>query len=110
MATPTWCRKKAAEYGPHTEALITAILEENAMRNLRKTQAILRLAEKYRDTIDKVAERALSFGNTRYKSIKTMLEKGMTGTPYIITTKAAPLSDLGRRFLRPPDYFKGVAP
>ena len=49
MATPTWCRKKAAEFGPHTEALITAILKENAMRNLRKAQAILRLAEKYSD-------------------------------------------------------------
>ena len=47
MATPTWCRKKAAEFGPHTEALITAILKENAMRNLRKAQALLRLAEKY---------------------------------------------------------------
>ena len=41
MATPTWCRKKAAEFGPHTEALITAILKEGAMKNLRKAQAIL---------------------------------------------------------------------
>ena len=32
MSTPTWCRKKAAEFGPHTEALITTILKENAMR------------------------------------------------------------------------------
>lgn len=109
MATPTWCRKKAAEYGPHTETLIAAILEEHAMRNLRKAQAVLRLAEKYRDIIEKVAERALLFGNTRYKSIKAMLEKGMTETmPAIMRT--APLSELGRRFLRSPDYFKGVAP
>lgn len=36
MSTPTWCRKKASEFGPHTEALITAVLKENAMRNLRK--------------------------------------------------------------------------
>jgi hypothetical protein len=108
MATPTWCRKKAAEYGPHTEALITAILEEHAMRNLRKTQAILRLAEKYRDVIEKVTERALSFGNTRYKSIKVMCEKGMTETDHP-TTRTAPLSELGKRFLRSPDYYKGVA-
>ena len=26
MATPTWCRKKASEFGPATEALVTAIL------------------------------------------------------------------------------------
>ena len=106
MATPTWCRKRAAEYGPHTEALITAILEEHAMRNLRKAQAILRLAEKYRDLIERVAQRALLFGNTRYKSIKIMLERGMTETP---TLPRVPLSELGKGFLRSPDYFKGVA-
>jgi len=108
MATPTWCRKRAAEYGPHTEALITAILEEHAMRNLRKAQAILRLAEKYRDVIEKVAQRALLFGNTRYKSIKTMLEQGMTETLHT-TMPRVPLSELGKGFLRSPDYFKGVA-
>ena len=62
MATPTWCRKKAADYGPHTAALMNAVLEEHAMRNLRKAQAILRLAEKYTDIIEKVAERALTYG------------------------------------------------
>ena len=77
MSTPTWCRKKAAEFGPHTEALITTILKENAMRNLRKAQAILRLAEKYANDIERVAERAISYGVTRYRSVKAMLEKGM---------------------------------
>ena len=102
MATPTWCRKKAAEFGPHTEALITAILKENAMRNLRKAQAILRLAEKFTGEIEKVAERALSYGATRYKSIKAMLENGIAGEQ---ATHQAPLSDLGQRFLRDPAYF-----
>ena len=102
MATPTWCRKKASEFGPHTEALITAILKENAMRNLRKAQAILRLAEKYADDIERVAERALSYGATRYKSIKVMLEQGYNDEE---PTQAAPLSDLGQRFLRAPAYF-----
>ncbi len=108
MATPTWCRKKAAEYGPHTAQLINAVLEEHAMRNLRKAQAILRLAEKYHDIIEMVAERALLYGNVRYKAIKAMLEKGMTDRPSILT--APPLSEMGRRFLRSPDSFKGVTP
>jgi len=108
MATPTWCRKKAAEYGPHTAALMNAVLEEHAMRNLRKAQAILRLAGKYHDIIEMVAERALLYGNVRYKSLKAMLEKGMTDRPSIVT--AAPLSEMGKRFLRSPDSFKGVAP
>lgn len=102
MATPTWCRKKASEFGPHTEALITAILRENAMRNLRKAQAILRLAEKYADDIERVAERALLFGATWYKSIKVMLEQEVIDEE---PTHRAPLSDLGQRFLRAPAYF-----
>ena len=102
MATPTWCRKKAAEFGPYTEALITAVLREGAMKNLRKAQAILRLAEKYSGEIEKVAERALSYGNIRYRAIKTMLENGIATEQ---TTHQALLSELGQRFLRPPAYF-----
>jgi len=48
MATPTYCRDKAAEYGPCTEELISKILSDHAMRNLRKAQGILRLGEKIR--------------------------------------------------------------
>jgi len=102
MATPTWCRKKAAEFGPHTEALITAILREGAMKNLRKAQAILRLAAKYSGDIEQVAERALRYGNIRYKSIKAMLEKGIIREE---KTHQAYLSELGQRFLREPSYF-----
>ena len=102
MATPTWCRKKAAEFGHHTEALITAILREGAMKNLRKAQAILRLAEKYSADIEKVAERALLYGNMRYRSIKAMLENGIAREE---KTHQALLSDLGQRFLRDPAYF-----
>jgi len=47
MSTPTYCRKKASEYGHFTEKLISKILSEHAMRNLRKAQGILRLGEKY---------------------------------------------------------------
>lgn len=102
MATPTWCRRKAAEFGAHTEALITAILKENAMRNLRKAQALLRLAEKYSHDIEKVAERAVRYGVTRYRSIKTMLEKEIADDE---PRHRAVLSDLGQRFLREPAYF-----
>lgn len=102
MATPTWCRKKAAEFGPHTEAVITAILKENAMRNLRKAQALLRLAEKYSHDIERIAERALSYGATRYRTIKAMLEKELADEQ---PAHRAPLSDLGQRFLREPAYF-----
>jgi transposase len=104
MATPTYCRRKAAEYGPYTEKLIGTILSEHAMRNLRKAQGILRLAQKHGPKdMERACERALSFGNYRYKSIKTILERGLS-TPED-TPPAPPLSALGQRFLRPAAYF-----
>jgi transposase len=105
MRTPTYCRKKASEVGPQTEALIQAVLADHAMRNLRKAQGILRLAEKYgKVSMEAVAERALSFGNLRFDSLKAMLTKGDTAKPSSPSVPP-PLSPLGQGFLRPPEYF-----
>jgi hypothetical protein len=108
MPTPTYCRKKASEIGPNTEALIEEILREHAMRNLRKAQGILRLADKHgQASMEAAAKRALFFGNLRYRSIKTILEKGWFSLEQTPPAAAAPLSlsSLGQRFLRPPEYF-----
>jgi hypothetical protein len=107
MPTPTYCRKKASEIGPHTGTLIDEILKEHAMRNLRKAQALLRLAEKHgRTSMEAAAKRALFFGNFRYRSIKTILEKGwLSLEPTPPAPSQLPLSPLGQRFLRPPEYF-----
>jgi len=107
MPTPTYCRQKASEIGPHTEALMEEILREHAMRNLRKAQALLRLAEKHGScSMEAAARRALFFGNLRYQSIKTILEKGCYCLEQIAPSPSQiPLSPLGQRFLRPPEYF-----
>jgi len=107
MPTPTYCRQKASEIGPHTEALIEEILKEHAMKNLRKAQALLRLAEKHgRTSMEAAAQRALLFGNFHYRSIKTILEKGwLSFEPTPPTPSQLSLSPLGQRFLRPPEYF-----
>jgi len=104
MATPTYCRKKAAQYGPFTKTLIGTILSDHAMRNLRKAQGILRLAEKHgHEEMERACERALSFGNYRYKSIKNILEMGLSKPED--APASAPLSPLGQSFLRPATYF-----
>jgi transposase len=105
MATPSFCRAKAAEYGPFTEKLIHTILSEHAMRNLRKAQGILRLAEKYgAKEMERACERALKFGNYRYKSLTTILERGVS-PPEDAPPAPPALSSLGERFLRPATYF-----
>jgi hypothetical protein len=105
MATPTYCRNKAAEYGPHTEQLIRAILSDHAMRNLRKAQGILRLAEKHgHEELEMACQRALLFGNYRYKSIKTILERGLSMPED--APPQPPRSPLGESFLWPAASFR----
>lgn len=105
MPAPTHCRSKAAQIGPQTEALIREILGDHAMRNLRKAQAVLRLAEKHGPaSMEAAAQRALAFGNLQYRSLKTILEKGWLRAdkpPQL----SLPLSPLGQSFLRLPEYF-----
>lgn len=106
MATPSFCRNKASQIGPHTQTLVRRILSEHAMRNLRKAQAILRLAEKYgSERMEAASQRSLVFDNLRYRSIKAILEKGLDGEPKPECPSPAPLSALGMRFLRAPSYF-----
>jgi transposase len=103
MATPDYCRKKAAEYGSYTERLIQEILSDHARGNLRKAQAILGLGERYGQELERACERALAFGNYRYKSLKVILEKGLAKPE--APPPSSPLSPLGQSFLRPPNYF-----
>jgi len=75
------------------------------MRNLRKAQAILRLAEKYgTEHMEAASRRALSYDNLHYRAIKRILEKGLDEelTPAPV---GVPLSPLGLSFLRDPAYF-----
>ena len=47
MRTPSWCRRKAAEVGPACQALISGLLEDNALYRLRAAQGVLHLADKH---------------------------------------------------------------
>jgi len=54
--------------------------------------------------MEAAAQKALSFGNLQYRSLKTILEKGWLNAdnpPQL----SLPLSSLGQSFLRPPGYF-----
>lgn len=105
MPAPTFCRQQAAAIGPETEKLVTLILQQHALKNLRKVQGLLGLAKKYGPpAMERAAARALSFGNLRLNSIKTILEKGW-GIPEPPLPASWPRSILGEQFLRPPNYF-----
>ena len=105
MCTPASCLARAVEYGPRTQSLIKEILKVGGHRAMRKAQAVLRLGLKWGTDLEKASGMALAYGNTEYRSIRSMLEKGLLITE--APAAAARLSDLGQSFLRQSSYFSG---
>ena len=105
MSTPASCLARAAEYGPKTQALIKEILKTGGHRAIRKVQAILRLGAKWGKDIETASDKALAYGSTEYRSIRSMLEKGLLSTE--APAAIAQLSYLGKSFLRESSYFSG---
>jgi len=76
--TPDWCREQAKLTGPAIANAVEAILEVHALHRLRQAQGVLRLGDKYGTRrLDAACERALAFGDPAYRTIKTILERGL---------------------------------
>lgn len=106
LNNPSYCCQKASEVGPLTGKLVKQVLCVHTAQHLRKAQAILRLAEKFGQvSMEAAAGRCLAFGNLRYQSIKTILEKGWSKPQEKIKKATVILSAQGQGFLRSPDYF-----
>jgi hypothetical protein len=99
--TPTWCRQRVAELGTHVLAAVSELLEQHHLHFLRQSQGIIRLAETYgAGRLDAACRRALSYGNARYRTIKTILEKGLD--PQLVDEVDHSIAAVGA-FLRGPD-------
>ncbi len=80
--TPAWCREQAAQLGPHVQAAVGELLDQHHLHHLRQSQGIIRLAETYGEVrLDAACQRALAYGNPRYRTIRTILEKGLAPPP-----------------------------
>ncbi len=107
LAHPQYCRKKAAELGLHVGRMAEAILADHAIRNLRKAQALLRLAEKYGPArLDEACQYLLSFETTEIRRLQRVLDKGVPSLwrPEASATVAV-LSPQALSFLHPPQSF-----
>jgi transposase len=102
---PAHCRAKAAELGPDVSAMMESILADNALRNLRKGQALLRLGEKYGAArLNEACRHLLAFDSTEIRRIQQVLERGV---PAPAAEPEAPLelSQQTLAFLHPADSF-----
>ncbi len=77
MRTPAWCRRRAAEVGTATAALVDGLLEQGGLTRLREVQALLRLLDRY-DAVRLEAACALALtADGRMKTVRNILEAGL---------------------------------
>ena len=78
MRDPQWCLKQSRQVGPFCNELIEALFSHKVLDNLRAAQGVIRLGERYGPTrIEAACHRALSYGDPRYRTVKTILDKGL---------------------------------
>lgn len=107
FAHPAYCRQQAAELGPHVARMVEEILAEHAIRNLRKAQGVLRLADKYGPRrLDEACDYLLHFGATELRRLTHVLENGI---PLYWRSaqelRPASLTEQALGFLHPPESF-----
>ena len=83
--TPDWYRQRDSLIGTSTRETVEALLTEHAFHNLRQCQGILRLTEKYGEVrLEQACARANAFGDPRYRTVKTILERELDTEPVLV--------------------------
>lgn len=78
MRDPQWCLKQATQIGPDCLALIQSLFDNRVLHNLRAAQGVIGLAKRFGSTrLEAACHRALAFDSPLYRTVKTILEKGL---------------------------------
>jgi transposase len=79
---PQWCLQQAEQIGLACHALVQQLFADRVLDNLRAVQGILRLGKTYGPgRLEAACRRALEFANPRYRTVKTILAKGLDQLP-----------------------------
>jgi transposase len=99
-----WCLGQAERIGPGCHALIHALFADRVLVHLRAAQGVLRLEKAYGAArLDAACARALRFGNIRYRTVKTILAKGLDQIQApVLATPTPSTYTQGGRFCRDP--------
>ncbi len=82
MRDPQWCLEQSQRIGTHCHQLIRTLFADRVLDNLRAAQGIIRLRDRYGSPrLEAACQRALSYNNPRYRTVKTILEKGLEQHP-----------------------------
>lgn len=76
--TPGYCQELAGRIGPATGQVVEQLLSERPLDRLRSVQALLNLATDFgNQRLEAACQRALFFGDGRYRRIKEILNTGL---------------------------------
>ena len=82
MADPQHCLRESERIGPHCHALITRLFADRVLDHLRAAQGVIRLERTHGAArLDAACQRALAFDDPRYRTVKTILAKGLELAP-----------------------------
>jgi transposase len=100
-----WCLREAERVGPACHALVRALFGDQVLVNLRAAQGVLRLGQTYGvGRLEAACERALGFGSPRYRTVKTILAKGLDhAAEPALTVSPSDTYAQGGRFCRDPN-------
>jgi hypothetical protein len=96
MADPQYCLAAAERIGAHCRRVIESLFADRVLDNLRAAQGVIGLAKKHGNArLEAACERAIAFADPRYRTIKTILNRGLD--QQALTTAADAEVDLYRR-------------
>ncbi|MBS0211586.1 MAG: IS21 family transposase [Proteobacteria bacterium] len=102
MADPQHCLAAAERIGPHCRRVIEHLFANRVLDNLRAAQGVVRLAGQHGNArLEAACERALAFADPRYRTIKTILARGLDQQA-LTTQVEIDLYRRGGRFCRTP--------
>ncbi len=77
LQDPQWCLKNAEAIGPSCLEVVKRLFAHRVLDNLRAAQGIIRLGSRYgKARLEAACGRALIFDCPRYRTVKTILERG----------------------------------
>ena len=105
MQDPQWCLRQAESIGKQCHRLIRRLFANRVLDNLRAAQGVIALRKKYGDTrLESACNRALFFDNAKYRTVKSILERGLDQLPIEDQGTLTPFSSTytgAGRFMRP---------
>lgn len=103
-----YCLEKAKSIGSSVHAVLERLITNPSITLQRKSQAIIRLSEKYGNSdVNAACKHALIFGNLEYQSIKTILENSIL-MGELVPKRSQPSQLTKGAFLRSANEFSSV--